>query len=186
MTEDRAVSLLIKSAAITAKSEEMSKLRKEFVELLPFATPSQFAVVKAAEALEEAVEEGYKVGLDFKLTDEQKAVLVNVRVERAAYLTANKKALVDVLVNDATQKLVSMKVRQGAKKVTTTCKFERDLTTQKEGRGLLAKLAKNMEAARQKKVDQIAELMGDHHAKQAALNEAMQDIEEDDEARGEV
>lgn len=119
---DRLIQL---SASLELTRMEASELRKKYIALLPVATVEQFAVVKAAAAVEGETAAGFKVNTDFKLSPEQEQILVDVRDARRNELMASKAEHLAALSADHAQKLVSLKVRVGQKKTTTTLKFEK-------------------------------------------------------------
>ena len=137
-----AVKILMVAARLEAKRSEAAELRKEFIAMLPVATSEQFSKVLAAARDELEIPEGYRPNVDFKLSPAQDAELDKVKEARREFCMANKGQLVGPLLKDPTQKLVSLTVRQGKSKVTTTARFEKKLVTSAENRGLLAQLAR--------------------------------------------
>jgi hypothetical protein len=117
---------ILSAAAKLAVAREAAKAAAEDLrKCLPFASDEQFSVVENATRHELDTEEGFRVGEDFVLTDEQQARLVLARKARRAELVGRKAELVGALVNDEAQRLVSFKVKVGSKKTTTSCRFEK-------------------------------------------------------------
>jgi len=137
-----AVQILMKAAALEVKRGEAAELRKELIALLPECDSVQFGVVLAAAKDEKEIPEGYQPNVDFRLTPTQVTDLAKVKEARRKYCEENKTSLMAPVMSDPAHKLVSLTVRQGKSKVTTTARFEKKMATSKESRGLLAQLAR--------------------------------------------
>lgn len=120
-----AVLLIQLAASMELSRMEGSELRQKYLALLPIATDEQFAEVTGAAEIEGETPEGCRVNVDFKLSAEQVVILKGVREDRVKALMAAKDEHVAALAADVAQKLVSMKVRVGAKKTSTTLRFEK-------------------------------------------------------------
>ncbi len=118
--------------------EQMSAADIEYRNLLPVATKEQMDRLAAHALAETSPEEGLRVNVDFRLDEAQQGRLILVRQERAAYCTANKDKIMIPLQEDDEQKLVSFKVRVGAKATVTTLKFVKGGATQAAKKGLIA------------------------------------------------
>ncbi len=110
---------------LTAAQATARELRKKLIALLPECTAEQFVLVLAAAKSETELAKGGQTNIDFKLTAAQQAEVKKVREERIAYLTANKDRYVRPLLEDVAQHLVSLKVRVGKGKTSTSCRFEK-------------------------------------------------------------
>lgn len=132
-----ATRLLQLAASMELGRMENSELRAKYIALLPIATAEQFALVQAAAAGETEAPEGCKMNVDFKLSSEQEQILEAVREERRKHLMENKEKYVSEIAADSSQKLVSLKVRVGTKKTTTTMRFEKSIA---KPTGLIAHL----------------------------------------------
>lgn len=144
LTAIEAVQILQKSAQMAAarakSAAEIAQLRMEYLALLPWATAEQFAVVSECAEKEVEIPLGTQPGVDFKLTPAQEQTLKAVRTKRVEYLTANKSQVMNPVMTDAAQKLVSFKVRVGAKATTTTARFRKETVAVSMPKGgLLAK-----------------------------------------------
>lgn len=147
-TDPSAVQAAVRMVQLAADMElsriEMAEKRRAFIALLPIATPEQFLEVKKAAANESELPEGYRVNADFRLSAEQEAILKDVRKTRREELMGRKDAILATTLADKENKLVSMKVRVGSKKTTTTMRFEKSTVARK---GLLETMRKLAEKA---------------------------------------
>ncbi len=117
--------------------EQLAALDAEYRAHLPVATAEQFAMVRAMVRNETALPEGAdRMNVDFKLDEKQIVDLKAAHAERRLECIAAKDQTVTGILRDEAQKLVSVKVRVGAKKTTSTLRFEKSHGGQ--ARGLIA------------------------------------------------
>lgn len=134
--------LLLKDIELIDARAKVADLRKEFIALLPVATEEQVDAVIALVRKEEAMPEGLRPNMDFRMTEAQVALVKTARAERQEFCTAHASDLLTPVLTDVTQKLRSFIVRQSPKKVVTVARWEKAVSVSAESRSLIARLAK--------------------------------------------
>ena len=140
LTAEQAEVLFLTAVKRDRLREEVAALEAIYRQNLPFASDEQIAVLCRHTAEETELPVGNKPNVDFVLSDAQQARLSLVKADRAAWCASHKDDIMIPLQEDDEQRLVSFKVRAGAKKTTTTLRFERAHQTGPKA-GLLAAIA---------------------------------------------
>lgn len=140
VAEMDAAELLMLDARRTNLREQLAIVQKEYIAKLPFATDDQLAQVVLATRNETQLPEGSRLNVDFRLSQAQGQQVETARKARVAELETLRDGLMTDLMNDKAEKLVSFKVRVGAKQTITNLRFVRTHTVTVPAAGLLAKL----------------------------------------------
>lgn len=138
VTTEQAEKLFVAALKRDKLREQAADAEAEYRSNLPFATDAQMDVVCRHAADETDLPEGCKANVDFVLSDAQQARLELVRADRRKWCADHKDEIVASLASNTSEKLVSFKVRAGAKKTTTTLRFER--SHGQPAKGLIAAL----------------------------------------------
>lgn len=138
----RAAELLMVDVQRAGLREQMAAVQARYISLLPYATESQMAAVVEGIASEQALPEGMRVNVDFRLSEAQGKVVEAARAKRRDFCATNKDGMVAKLAQDPAEKLTSFKVRIGTKVTTTSLRFERTHAPTRTVTGLLATIVR--------------------------------------------
>jgi hypothetical protein len=140
LDEHKANQILILDSRRVELREQLKLVNQQFIASLPVASDEQLKAIVMATRYETAPPEGMRLNVDFRLSEAQGQQVEVARRERIAECTRAKEQMVGSMAEDAEEKLVSFKVRVGAKQTTTTLRFVRTHTPVKAAVGLMAAL----------------------------------------------